>query len=54
MSLLRTRGTAKEKRFLGVFDGLGGLLVEGALGAGVAGFSVNWLVSIVLLLNFAF
>lgn len=54
MRLLRARGAAEEERLLGVLDGLGGLLVEGALGAGVAGFSVNGLVLIALLRIFAF
>lgn len=39
---LRARGAAQEEARLGVLDGLGGLLLEGALGAGVAGFSRRW------------
>lgn len=39
LRLLRACCAAQEERLLGVLDGLGGLLVEGALGARVARFS---------------
>jgi hypothetical protein len=38
---LGARGAAKEKRSLRVLDGLGGLLVEGTLGARIAGFTAR-------------